>query len=99
MAEENAVKRKKRSNKNNEKNKENESSDNKGKLNVENGVSQESELADIQQPNEPVIPKTKVNDYVVITYEQELYPRIITQIKHTGLKVKTICKSGTNYWK
>ncbi|KAG5885821.1 hypothetical protein JTB14_001833 [Gonioctena quinquepunctata] len=66
----------------------NESSDNKGKLNVENGDSQESELTDTQQPNEPVI-----------RYEQELYPGIITEIKDTGVKVKTICKSGPNHWK
>lgn len=84
MAEENANKRNKRSKKNNEEDKENHISENE--VDIENEDTQ----------NEP---ETKVNDYVVVIYEQEQYPGIITEVKDNGVKVKAMCKSGPNHWK
>ncbi|KAI4459239.1 basic helix-loop-helix zip transcription factor [Holotrichia oblita] len=53
-------------------------------------------LVNTQQPNEHAISVTKVNNYVMVTYEQELYPDIIADIQDAGVKEKTICNSGPN---
>ncbi|KAG5893396.1 hypothetical protein JTB14_038058 [Gonioctena quinquepunctata] len=66
---------------------------------LENRTTSQSQQEYLNETTPEKTDKDVTTENAVITYGQELYPGIITEIKHTGLKVKTMCKSRPNHWK